>query len=74
VNTGLAALPMAAGVWLHLTERHLHEHTHDAMEHEHLNDHDAHHQHAHSPSDPPAASQRFAGSLPFPMTRVIRPA
>lgn len=48
----LAALFMAAGVWLHLTERHDHQHTHDAMEHDHLHRHDAHHQHTHAPNDP----------------------
>jgi drug/metabolite transporter (DMT)-like permease len=52
----IAALLMAAGVWLHLTERHLHEHTHEAMEHEHLHDHDAHHQHAHGSNDPAGPS------------------
>lgn len=46
----VAAALMAAGVLLHLTERHEHEHTHDAVEHEHLHHHDAHHQHAHGPS------------------------
>lgn len=50
---GVAALLMAAGVWLHLTERHEHEHTHAAMEHEHRHDHDGHHQHEHGPDDPP---------------------
>ncbi len=49
----LAALLMAAGVWLHLTERHEHEHCHESMEHEHSHTHDEHHQHAHAPSDPP---------------------
>lgn len=48
----VAALLMAAGVWLHLTERHEHEHTHAATEHEHLHHHDAHHQHVHGPDDP----------------------
>jgi drug/metabolite transporter (DMT)-like permease len=38
---------MAAGVWLHLTERHAHTHTHDALEHEHEHVHDEHHQHQH---------------------------
>ena len=52
----IAALLMAAGVWLHLTERHRHEHTHEAMEHDHRHDHDAHHQHTHAPSDPPGQS------------------
>jgi len=44
---------MAAGVWLHLTERHAHEHVHEEMEHTHLHVHDEHHQHKHSPDDPP---------------------
>src|SRR5215216_4572103 len=44
---------MAAGVWLHLTERHEHEHAHEATAHEHLHTHDEHHQHAHGPDDPP---------------------
>ena len=47
-----AGLFMAAGVWLHLTERHEHQHAHDAIEHEHLHHHDAHHQHTHGPNDP----------------------
>ena len=38
---------MAAGVWLHLTERHAHPHTHEPLEHDHAHEHDAHHQHAH---------------------------
>lgn len=42
-----AALLMAAGVWLHLTERHQHVHTHEPMTHTHRHVHDAHHQHAH---------------------------
>lgn len=44
---------MAAGVWLHLTERHEHEHAHEAMEHDHAHVHDEHHGHAHGPHDPP---------------------
>lgn len=42
-----AAAFMAAGVWLHLTERHEHLHTHDPMTHTHRHVHDAHHQHTH---------------------------
>jgi len=38
---------MAAGVWLHLTERHEHQHTHQTLEHEHEHVHDEHHRHAH---------------------------
>jgi len=44
IATGL----MALGVWLHLTERHAHEHTHDPLAHEHWHRHDdGHHEHAH---------------------------
>ncbi len=44
---GAAAL-MAAGVWLHLTEHHEHDHTHEAATHAHQHVHDdAHHDHAH---------------------------
>jgi drug/metabolite transporter (DMT)-like permease len=45
-----AAALMAAGVWLHVSERHVHEHIHEPMEHEHSHVHDAHHQHSHEPS------------------------
>jgi len=40
-----AAGLMAAGVWLHLTERHDHLHAHALMEHDHEHVHDQHHQH-----------------------------
>ena len=43
----VAGLLMAAGVWLHLTERHEHSHYHEAMEHGHEHVHDEHHQHSH---------------------------
>jgi drug/metabolite transporter (DMT)-like permease len=43
----LSALLMAAGVWLHLIERHEHEHSHDALAHAHPHVHDAHHRHEH---------------------------
>jgi drug/metabolite transporter (DMT)-like permease len=43
----IAASLMAAGVWLHLTERHEHEHTHEALVHSHRHVHDEHHQHEH---------------------------
>jgi drug/metabolite transporter (DMT)-like permease len=48
----VAAVFMAAGVWLHLTERHEHEHRHEALEHEHVHTHDEHHQHTHAPGVP----------------------
>ena len=43
----IAAALMAAGVWLHVTERHEHRHAHAALEHSHEHVHDAHHRHAH---------------------------
>jgi drug/metabolite transporter (DMT)-like permease len=42
-----AGLLMAAGVWLHLTERHEHVHAHEPQEHSHAHIHDEHHRHAH---------------------------
>lgn len=42
-----AAALMAAGVWLHLTERHSHPHTHEPLRHAHRHMHDAHHRHTH---------------------------
>jgi hypothetical protein len=48
-----AAFLMAAGVWLHLTERHEHEHTHEYLEHTHPHVHDEHHQHEHEPGGDP---------------------
>jgi drug/metabolite transporter (DMT)-like permease len=47
-----AAALMAAGVYLHLAEKHEHEHVHEPLFHEHRHVHDEHHQHAHRPSDP----------------------
>ena len=43
----IAAMLMAAGIWLHLTESHGHQHTHDPLAHGHAHSHDVHHQHAH---------------------------
>jgi drug/metabolite transporter (DMT)-like permease len=43
----LAAALMAAGVWLHLSERHVHQHLHGALTHTHSHRHDIHHLHAH---------------------------
>ncbi len=45
-----AGVLMAIGVWLHLTERHEHEHTHELLEHVHEHVHgkgDEHHDHMH---------------------------
>ena len=46
-----AAALMAAGVYLHLAEKHEHEHVHEPLFHEHRHVHDTHHRHAHAPSD-----------------------
>lgn len=46
-HLGAAAGLMALGVWLHVTERHEHLHTHEAVEHDHPHTHDAHHGHEH---------------------------
>lgn len=43
----VAALLMAAGIWLHIKERHVHAHQHDLQVHRHKHRHDAHHQHIH---------------------------
>lgn len=46
----VAGLLMAVGMWLHLTERHEHEHTHESLEHIHEHVHregDEHHDHVH---------------------------
>lgn len=49
----VAGLLMALGVWLHFTERHIHEHEHAAFDHEHRHAHDEHHRHAHSSAESP---------------------
>jgi drug/metabolite transporter (DMT)-like permease len=43
-----ATAMMAAGVFLHLTERHSHAHTHESITHTHAHRHDAHHRHEHA--------------------------
>jgi drug/metabolite transporter (DMT)-like permease len=42
-----AAALMIAGVWLHVSERHEHQHVHEPVEHEHGHVHDEHHGHRH---------------------------
>lgn len=44
---GLAALLMAIGIWMHVSEKHAHRHRHEEGFHDHLHSHDEHHQHAH---------------------------
>jgi drug/metabolite transporter (DMT)-like permease len=43
----VAGFLMALGVWLHLTERHVHQHRHERLQHVHSHVHDAHHRHSH---------------------------
>lgn len=43
----LAAVMMAIGVWLHVTERHSHVHRHEPVVHTHRHNHDEHHRHEH---------------------------
>ncbi|HSV44944.1 MAG TPA: EamA family transporter, partial [Ramlibacter sp.] len=59
----IAGALMAAGVVLHLRERHEHAHRHDAMDHSHPHQHgagDAHHDHAHDPPVPPGTRHAHA--------------
>jgi drug/metabolite transporter (DMT)-like permease len=49
VQLGAGGALMLAGVWLHVTEHHEHEHLHEPLEHDHLHRHDEHHQHTHGP-------------------------
>lgn len=54
---------MALGVALHLTERHVHPHRHEAMAHAHEHLHgadDPHHDHAHEPPVPPGTRHAHA--------------
>ncbi len=44
---------MAGGVWLHLTEHHVHLHVHETTTHSHRHVHDLHHRHEHAPGTPP---------------------
>jgi len=48
----IAGALMATGVYLHLTETHVHEHVHEALSHEHRHYHDDMHDHVHGPDDP----------------------
>jgi len=43
----VAAVLMAWGVWLHLSEKHVHAHLHPSMKHSHAHIHDIHHRHRH---------------------------
>ena len=55
----LAGALMGLGTWLHLTEEHGHEHTHDAIAHEHWHTHDeGHHDHEHASGELVSAGVR----------------
>ena len=60
VTLFVAGVLMAAGVWLHVTERHVHGHTHEPLEHTHEHEHDEHHRHAHQPPVPPGTRHTHA--------------
>ena len=50
ILTAVSAVAMAAGLGLHLTERHGHAHVHERVDHEHAHRHDdGHHEHTHDP-------------------------
>ncbi|CAN7649547.1 DMT family transporter [Devosia sp. LjRoot16] len=64
VQFAVAGVLMAVGLWLHLAERHEHEHIHELLEHEHAHVHDAHHQHAHDgPATEPHSHRHRHGEL-----------
>lgn len=59
----LAAALMAVGVALHLSERHEHQHAHEAVEHAHEHVHgagDPHHDHGHTPALAPGTRHSHA--------------
>jgi drug/metabolite transporter (DMT)-like permease len=61
----LASALMAVGVWLHVTEHHVHEHEHEPLTHVHEHAHDAHHQHEHGPEIDPAKPHTHVHSHGF---------
>lgn len=64
----LAGAFMALGVWLHLTEQHCHEHTHEAIEHEHEHRHDAHHPDTHHDHVAPSSAKHSHWHRHEPLT------
>jgi drug/metabolite transporter (DMT)-like permease len=46
-NFWIAMALMAVGIWLHLTEKHGHDHRHEPALHAHPHKHDLHHRHGH---------------------------
>jgi drug/metabolite transporter (DMT)-like permease len=63
----VAAALVAAGLWLHLTERHDHVHCHEALEHDHLHVHDVHHQHDHPGMEEPVSEPHSHWHMHAPM-------
>jgi drug/metabolite transporter (DMT)-like permease len=53
LRVAAAAVLIAAGVALLLTERHAHAHAHEPLDHEHVHVHDEHHQHRHRGDEGP---------------------
>ena len=63
-----AATLMGLGVWLHLTEHHVHAHQHEALEHGHPHTHDMHHLHDHASQDGLVQGQHSHRHRHEPMT------
>ncbi|MGN8551366.1 UNVERIFIED_CONTAM: EamA family transporter [Microbacterium sp. SLM126] len=59
----VAGLLMGLGIWLHLTEHHGHEHTHQPVVHDHWHSHDdGHHTHEHQEPVPAGTRHRHEHS------------
>lgn len=56
----IAGSLMAFGVWLHLSEQHIHDHVHEPIEHDHEHEHDIHHAHEHPPGTAAAVRHSHA--------------
>ncbi|MGC2456823.1 MAG: EamA family transporter [Gallionellaceae bacterium] len=63
----IAGALMAIGAWLHLIERHEHEHVHEEVWHDHEHVHDEHHHHDHGEPVAPGTKHRHP-HLHQPMT------
>lgn len=57
-SLAIAGALMGVGVWLHLSERHDHEHTHESLTHDHWHTHDEHHDHSHDEVIAPGTRHR----------------
>jgi drug/metabolite transporter (DMT)-like permease len=69
VTLFVAGALMAAGVWLHISERHAHRHSHEPLEHAHEHQHDEHHRHEHEPPVP-AGTRHTHAHRHEPLTHV----